>query len=145
MKIQTTAVHAGDRKKPGKYIPVATPIHTASSYFYETMEQLDRIFGEEEAGYCYSRYDSPTAAALEELMTALELLGAFDGVFDVLKPAIESGRISDAEVDSMIEQRTAAKKARDFARADRIRDELLERGIILEDTKSGVRWKRKSS
>ena len=72
MKIQTTAVHAGDRKKPGKYIPVATPIHTASSYFYESMEQLDRIFGDEEAGYCYSRYDSPTAAALEELMTALE-------------------------------------------------------------------------
>ncbi len=72
MKIHTTAVHAGDRKKAGPHIPVTTPIHTATSYFYDSMEQLDRIFGREEAGYCYARYDNPSNAALEELMTALE-------------------------------------------------------------------------
>ncbi len=72
MKIHTKAVHAGDRKKPGPHIPVTTPIYTASSFFYESMEQLDRIFGQEEQGYCYARYDSPTAAALEELMCSLE-------------------------------------------------------------------------
>ncbi|HWB86984.1 MAG TPA: PLP-dependent aspartate aminotransferase family protein [Bryobacteraceae bacterium] len=72
MKINTKAVHAGDRKKPGPYIPVTTPIHTASSYFYESMEQLDRIFAQEEEGYCYARYDNPSAAALEELVTSLE-------------------------------------------------------------------------
>ncbi len=44
-----------------------------------------------------------------------------------------------------IAERTAAKKARNFARADQIRDQLLEQGIILEDTKAGVRWKRKSN
>jgi cysteinyl-tRNA synthetase len=43
----------------------------------------------------------------------------------------------------MIAARTAAKKARDFAKADQIRNELIEKGIILEDTKDGVRWKRK--
>jgi cysteinyl-tRNA synthetase len=42
-----------------------------------------------------------------------------------------------------VAERTAAKKTRDFALSDRIRDGLLEQGIILEDTKSGVRWKRK--
>jgi len=74
MKIETKAVHAGDRKadpaKPGAFIPVTTPIYTAASYIYESTAQLDRVLGREEDGYCYSRYDNPTNAALEELMTA---------------------------------------------------------------------------
>ncbi len=72
MKIETKAVHAGDRKKAGPYIPVTTPIYTASSYFYESMEELDRVFAFEEPGYCYARYANPTNTALEELVTALE-------------------------------------------------------------------------
>lgn len=72
MKIHTKAVHAGDRKKAASHVPVTTPIHTATSYFYDSMAQLDRIFGQEEEGYCYARYDNPSAAALEELMCALE-------------------------------------------------------------------------
>ena len=60
MKIHTKAVHAGDRKKAGAHVPVTTPIYTASSYFYDSMEQLDRVFGHEEPGYCYARYDNPT-------------------------------------------------------------------------------------
>ncbi len=72
MKIHTKAVHAGDRGKPGAQIPTATPIHTATSYFYETMEQLDRVFADEEKGYCYARYDNPSAAALETLLASLE-------------------------------------------------------------------------
>ncbi len=72
MKIHTKAVHAGDRKKAGAHIPVTTPIHTATTYFYESMEQLDRIFAQEEQGYCYGRYENPSNAALEELVTALE-------------------------------------------------------------------------
>jgi len=72
LKIETQAVHAGDRKKPGPAVPVTTPIHTASSYFYDSMEQLDRVFGRTEPGYSYARYDNPTNAALEELMTAME-------------------------------------------------------------------------
>ena len=72
MKIQTKAVHAGDRKKPGPYIPVTTPIHASASFFYDSMEQLDRVFGQEEQGYSYTRYENPSTAALEELMTVLE-------------------------------------------------------------------------
>jgi cystathionine gamma-synthase/methionine-gamma-lyase len=72
VKIQTKAVHTGDRKKPGRHIPVTTPIHTATSYFYESMEQLDRVFAQEEAGYSYARYENPSAVGLEELMCALE-------------------------------------------------------------------------
>ena len=72
LKIHTQAVHAGDRKKLGPHVPVTTPIYTASSYFYDRMEDLDRVFGREMEGYCYSRYDSPTSAALEELAATLE-------------------------------------------------------------------------
>jgi cystathionine beta-lyase/cystathionine gamma-synthase len=73
MRIESKAVHAGDRKrKPGAWTPVTTPIHTATSYFYDDIAQLDRVFAFEEAGYCYSRYENPTNAALQELVAALE-------------------------------------------------------------------------
>jgi cystathionine gamma-synthase/methionine-gamma-lyase len=76
MKIETKAIHSGDRKadpsKPGSFVPVTTPIYTAATYLYQSTAQLDRVLGREEEGYCYSRYDNPTNAALEELMAALE-------------------------------------------------------------------------
>src|SRR4029077_2946961 len=74
---------------------------------------------------------------------ALEFLAQFDSIFDVLKPTAKAGELADAEIDAQIAARSAAKKARNFALADQIRDELLGQGIVLEDTKSGVRWKRK--
>ncbi len=74
---------------------------------------------------------------------ALEFLAQFDSIFDVLKPTAKVAERSDAEIEARVAERGAAKKARDFALADQIRDELLEQGIILEDTKIGVRWKRK--
>jgi cysteinyl-tRNA synthetase len=78
-------------------------------------------------------------------VAALEFLATFDSVFDVLAAAAASGQIGDEAVEARIRARDAAKKARDFALADQIRKELLEQGVILEDTKSGTRWKRKSS
>ena len=72
MQIHSKAVHAGDRKKPGEYTPVTTPISTAASFYYDSMPQLDRVLGREEPGYAYARYDNPTNGALEELMSVLE-------------------------------------------------------------------------
>ena len=48
----------------------------------------------------------------------------------------------DEDIEKLIEERQAARKAKDFARADAIRNELLEKGIVLEDTREGVKWKR---
>jgi len=98
----------------------------------------------------------------------LDVLAAFDAVFDVLedrdaeatRKAIEwaeqAGRLNDVApellarqgqtdeaIEVLVAQRTLAKKQRNFARADQIRNELAEKGIILEDSKDGVRWKRK--
>ncbi|MBM3811988.1 MAG: cysteine--tRNA ligase [Acidimicrobiia bacterium] len=74
---------------------------------------------------------------------AQELLDHFDSIFDVLRPKQKEGAICDAEVEALIAERTQAKKTRNFARSDEIRGLLAGKGIVLEDTKDGVRWKRK--
>lgn len=56
---------------------------------------------------------------------------------------LSANQIADEEVERLIAERTAAKKARDFGRADAIRAQLTEAGIVVEDTKDGIRWKRK--
>jgi cysteinyl-tRNA synthetase len=98
----------------------------------------------------------------------LGVLAAFDAVFDVIQDhdqeptrravewAEKAGRqadiapellaraaLSDAEIDALVAERTLAKRQRNFARADQIRKELADKGVLLEDSKDGVRWKRK--
>jgi cysteinyl-tRNA synthetase len=98
----------------------------------------------------------------------LEVLSSFDAVFDVIEDrdeaptrralawAEQAGRLADVApellarqsltdeaVDALVAERTAAKKHRNFARADQIRKELAEKGVLVEDSKDGVRWKRK--
>ena len=62
---------------------------------------------------------------------------------DVLGLTLEKKEeILDEEIENLIAERQAARKEKNFARADEIRDTLLEQGIILEDTREGVKWKR---
>ena len=90
-----------------------------------------------------------------DVPAAQEFLAAFDKVFAVMEDSdgeklralgyggADSGP-EDAEINQLLAERNAAKKKRDFAAADRIRKELADRGIIIEDAKDGsVRWKRK--
>ncbi|MBQ9993269.1 MAG: cysteine--tRNA ligase [Clostridia bacterium] len=71
-------------------------------------------------------------------------LALFDELTGVLGVTYERGGDDnlDAEIEALIEQRQAARKARNFAEADRIRDQLKDAGIILEDTPQGVKWHR---
>jgi len=90
-----------------------------------------------------------------EVKAALDFLESFDQVFAVIEDndaeklkalgfGAGEGGPDDAEIEKLVAERQAARKRRDFATADRVRKELDERGIILEDTKDGsVRWKRK--
>jgi cysteinyl-tRNA synthetase len=64
-----------------------------------------------------------------------------DGVLGIV-PRSQSPAGSDAEIDALVAERTAARRSRDFARADEIRTELTERGIVLEDTPHGTVWHR---
>lgn len=72
MKINTKAVHAGDRKPAPAQTPVTTPIYTAASYVCATTAEVDRIFEGAQAGFAYQRYTNPTNEALEAVVTALE-------------------------------------------------------------------------
>jgi len=71
----------------------------------------------------------------------LDLLGRFDSVLNIFGD--EQGEMLDSEIQELIDERQEARRRRDFIRGDEIRDQLAERGIVLEDTKEGVRWKRK--
>jgi cysteinyl-tRNA synthetase len=77
------------------------------------------------------------------LAGARTLFHRFDSIFDVLRPSVEEGSIAESEIDELIAERNQARKAKDFKRSDEIRAELLNRGVVIEDTKEGVRWKRK--
>lgn len=71
----------------------------------------------------------------------LQTIDKFDSVFGIFGEIKEE--ILDSEIEDLIEERQEARHNRDFARSDEIRNLLANRGIILEDTKDGVRWKRK--
>ena len=72
-----------------------------------------------------------------------ELIKKITVLTDVLGLKVEKQeQMLDADIEALIEERQQARKNRDFARADEIRDELLAKGIVLEDTREGVRWKR---
>jgi cysteinyl-tRNA synthetase len=74
----------------------------------------------------------------------LELVARFDSVLNIFGVGREE-ELLDAEIQALIEERQDARHRRDFARADQIRDELAARGITLEDTRDGVRWKRRGA
>jgi cysteinyl-tRNA synthetase len=79
----------------------------------------------------------------EPTRMALEWAGAEGRGAEIAPELLAAQSINDAEVDALVAERTLAKKQRNFARADAIRNDLAEKGIVIEDSKDGVRWKRK--
>jgi cysteinyl-tRNA synthetase len=77
----------------------------------------------------------------DDRVSVLELLARFDSVLGVM--GSESVQMLDPEIEAKIEERNAARRSRNFKLADQIRNELADRGIILEDTPQGTKWKRK--
>ncbi len=88
--------------------------------------------------FANSNTDSESSA--EYLGKLFDLLVKLTDVLGLLVDKKED--ILDEDIEKLIEERQEARKAKDFARADAIRDELLEKGIVLKDTREGVQWKR---
>lgn len=89
------------------------------------------------------KYINTTAGGDSSREYLESLLKRLVSLTDVLGIIVErEEEILDADIEALIAERQAARKERNFARADQIRDELLAKGIILEDTREGVKWKR---
>ena len=89
------------------------------------------------------KYANTTAdgeSSREYLQGILDVLVKLTDVLGIIVEKKEE--LLDADIEALIAERQAARKEKNFARADEIRDELLERGIILKDTREGVQWKR---
>jgi cysteinyl-tRNA synthetase len=71
----------------------------------------------------------------------LALVDRFDSVFNIFGEVKQE--LLDSEIQALIDERQGARAAKNFARADEIRNELIALGIVLEDTKDGLRWRRK--
>jgi cysteinyl-tRNA synthetase len=130
-----------------------------------TAEARAAIFDLVRAANAAADHGSLYAGNVAEILRVLTL---FDGVFAVLEDrdadltrlalawAEREGRLdeassgllttlslTDADIDALVAERSQAKKTRNFARADAIRNDMLAKGILIEDSKEGVRWKRK--
>jgi cysteinyl-tRNA synthetase len=121
----------------------STVIDKAAAGFEENLDDDLNISGALAVVFDFirdvNRLRADNKLSASERDAALELIRRFD---TVLGFEIESGSL-DKQVEDLIERRTAARESKDFAEADRIRDQLAEMGIVLEDTPQGVKWKKK--
>jgi cysteinyl-tRNA synthetase len=131
----------------------------------------DAAHADEEGDALIGRFLGEFQEAMDDDLNTAGALGALFTFIRDANTAIDAGRISpgdaagmraalmkidpvmdifpsreqsiDAEIEALIDARNAARKSRNFAESDRLRDELISRGILLEDTPSGTRWRRK--
>ena len=88
----------------------------------------------------FSNTNTSAESSKEFMQKLLDLIVKLSDVLGIIVEREEE--LLDEDIEKLIEERQNARKAKDFARADQIRDELLEKGIILKDTREGVQWKK---
>jgi cysteinyl-tRNA synthetase len=106
---------------------------------FNTPDAVTALFDLVSEANHYMQRQEVTEASLRLLMEAFDRMDQVLGVLD----NSSSGDLMDEEIEQLIQERTDARKAKNWARADEIRDLLTERGILLEDTAQGIRWRRK--
>ncbi|MFB6366639.1 cysteine--tRNA ligase [Paenibacillus elgii] len=123
---------------------MAAAVQTAQQQFeskmnddFNTPDAITAVFELVNAANPYINREQVTAPTLELLLKQFE---AMDQVLGILAPEAED--LLDEEIEQLIVERTEARKAKNWARADEIRNLLTERGIVLEDTAQGIRWRR---
>ena len=133
------------KSEPGSTAEITGIIERARTHFGEA---LDDDLNTAEALAAIHDFARETNTAMaggiiksDDRKSLLELVESFDSVFNVFGEVKQE--LLDSEVQALIDQRQDARKAKNFARSDEIRNQLTEMGIILEDTKDGLRWRRK--
>ncbi len=133
---RTDEMTDGEKKKIAGTDVFAADFERAMDDDFNTADAIAAVF--ELVKYINTTADGNSSkeylAGLEKRLVSLT---------DVLGIIVEKEEeILDADIEALIEERQQARKAKEFARADQIRDELLKKGIILEDTREGVKWRR---
>jgi cysteinyl-tRNA synthetase len=100
----------------------------------KVLDEFDEIF---------AVLNDDDAAKVRAVVEWAQSEGKADKISAAAAEIAKAASLSDADVEKLVAEHSQARKARDFARSDAIRKQLAENGIILENTKDGVRWKRK--
>ncbi|UJF33661.1 cysteine--tRNA ligase [Paenibacillus hexagrammi] len=117
---------------------IANRFNEKMSDDFNTPDAITAIFDLVAEANLYLQQERATTAAIQLF---IDQLHSFDRVFGILSQASEE--LLDEEIEQLIVDRTEARKSKNWARADEIRNLLTEKGIFLEDTPQGIRWRRK--
>jgi cysteinyl-tRNA synthetase len=124
--------------RPDWTTPAGQRLRAAMDDDFNTPEAMAVLF---ELSNDANRSGDPAVSG--ELRALAGVLGLLErSAEEFLQGRAQAGGLDDGQIDALIEQRIAAKKARDFATADRVRDELKQQGVILEDSAAGTTWRR---
>ena len=149
-KLRTTYENAKFRLNSSHYQASDEEIHSAVLEEFEErfVKEMDDDFNAANGITVVYELAKWLNLASEDPETDLALLAAglakFSEWLTIFGIYFVSEELLDEEIEQLINERIAARKAKDFARSDQIRDELKEQGIILEDTPQGTRWRREA-
>lgn len=135
-KAQTDKMTEDEKAKAGKAQEFTDSFERAMDDDFNTADAVSAVF--ELVKFINTTADENSSK--EYLVSLSDRLHKLTDVLGIIVDREEE--ILDEDIEALIQERQAARKERNFARADQIRDELLARGIILEDTREGVKWKR---
>ena len=126
------------------FLELEKKFKTAMDDDFNTREALTVLF---EMAKEINRTKQDDMAAASALASQLKALAAILGLLqqapsEFLRGEAEEGGLSDAQIDQLVAQRQQAKVDKDFALADKVRDQLKAAGVVLEDSHSGTRWRR---
>ena len=127
---------AGEKEKLDQTAQFVTAFESAMEDDFNTADAIAAVFD-------LVKFANTTADAEGSKEYAEALYDLLVKLTDVLGLIVEKKEeILDEEIEALIAERQAARKAKDFARADEIRGELAAKGIVLLDTREGVKWKK---
>ena len=133
---KTEALTEQEREALAEVAALAAKFDEAMDDDFNTADAISVVF--ELVRFANTKTDENSSKAfVQQILDKLLELGDILGLIFEKKE-----EILDDEIEQLIAERQAARKARDFQRADEIRSMLLEKGIVLEDTREGVKWKR---